>query len=118
MASIVEGFEPRNVWKYFEEITKIPRPSKHEEKILQYLKDFASERNLEMREDSTGNIVVIKPGSNGGEGAPTIVIQSHVTVCKNERKLCYVFVTILLCRITKQYRSEFSRYSQSSENSF
>ena len=86
MASIVEGFEPRNVWKYFEEITKIPRPSKHEEKILLYLKDFASERNLEMREDSTGNIVVIRSGSNGGEGAPTIVIQSHVDmVCEKNR---------------------------------
>ncbi len=86
MASIVEDFEPRNVWKYFEEITKIPRPSKHEEKILQYLKDFASERNLEMREDSTGNIVVIRPGSNGGENAPTIVIQSHVDmVCEKNR---------------------------------
>ncbi|MED6306104.1 MAG: cytosol nonspecific dipeptidase, partial [Candidatus Thermoplasmatota archaeon] len=86
MASIVEGFEPKNVWKYFEEITRIPRPSKHEEKILQYLKDFASERNLEMREDSTGNIVVIRPGSNGGENAPTIVIQSHVDmVCEKNR---------------------------------
>ena len=86
MASIVDGFEPKNLWKHFDDITKIPRPSKHEEKILQYLKNFAKERNLETREDSTGNIVVIRPGSNGGESAPVIVIQSHVDmVCEKNR---------------------------------
>ena len=86
MVSIIDGFEPKNLWKHFDDITKIPRPSKHEEKILQYLKNFAKERNLETREDSTGNIVVIRPGSNGGESAPVIVIQSHVDmVCEKNR---------------------------------
>ena len=86
MASIVEDFKPKNLWKHFENITKIPRPSKHEEKILQYLKNFANERNLEMREDSTGNIVILRSGSNGGEKAPIIVIQSHVDmVCEKNK---------------------------------
>ena len=86
MVSIIDGFEPKNLWKHFDDITKIPRPSKHEEKILQYLKNFADERNLETREDSTGNIVVLRPGSNGGESAPVIVIQSHVDmVCEKNR---------------------------------
>ena len=93
MASIIDGFEPKNLWKHFEDITKIPRPSKHEEKILQYLKKFANERNLEMREDSTGNIVVIRPGSNGGENAPVIVIQSHVDmVCEKNRDCNHDFM--------------------------
>jgi len=93
MASIIDGFEPKNLWKHFEDITKIPRPSKHEEKILQYLKKFANERNLEMREDSTGNIVVIRPGSKGGENAPVIVIQSHVDmVCEKNRDYNHDFM--------------------------
>ena len=37
MGSIIDGLKPENVWKHFETLTKIPRPSKHEEKILQYL---------------------------------------------------------------------------------
>ena len=86
MTPIVGNFEPKKLWKHFEDITKIPRPSKHEEKILQYLKNFANERSLEMREDSTGNIVIMRPGSNGGENAPIIVIQSHVDmVCEKNR---------------------------------
>ena len=86
MESIIDGFEPKNLWKHFDDITKIPRPSKHEDKILQYLKNFANERSLRMREDSTGNIVVIRRGSNGGENAPVIVIQSHVDmVCEKNR---------------------------------
>tara|TARA_B100000953_G_scaffold272592_1_gene244135 strand:+ start:610 stop:2076 length:1467 start_codon:yes stop_codon:yes gene_type:complete len=86
MASVVDGLKPEIIWKHFETLTKIPRPSKHEEKILAYLKSFANERNLEMREDETGNIVVLRPGSGGGENAPTVIIQSHVDmVCEKNR---------------------------------
>ena len=86
MASVVNGLKPEIIWKHFETLTKIPRPSKHEEKILAYLRKFANERNLEIREDDTGNIVVLRPGSGGGENAPTIIIQSHVDmVCEKNR---------------------------------
>ena len=86
MASVVNGLKPEIIWKHFETLTKIPRPSKHEEKILAYLKKFANERKLEMREDDTGNIVVLRPGSGGGENAPTVIIQSHVDmVCEKNR---------------------------------
>ena len=44
--SVLEGLEPKNVFRFFEEITKIPRPSYKEEKISRYLVDFAKERNL------------------------------------------------------------------------
>jgi len=86
MKSIIDGLKPDVLWKHFENITRIPRPSKHEEKILKTLKSFAKERNLETREDSTGNIVILRPGSGGGENAPIIVIQSHVDmVCEKNR---------------------------------
>ena len=86
MASVINGLKPEIIWKHFETLTKIPRPSKNEEKILKYLKNFSNERNFEMREDETGNIVVLRPGSGGGENASTIIIQSHVDmVCEKNR---------------------------------
>ena len=86
MASVINELKPEIIWKHFETLTKIPRPSKHEEKILAYLKKFANDRKLEMREDDTGNIVVLRPGSGGGENAPTVIIQSHVDmVCEKNR---------------------------------
>ena len=86
MKSVIEGLKPEIVWKHFENITKIPRPSKHEEKILKALRTFAKDRKLQTREDTTGNIVILRPGSGGGEKSPTIVIQSHVDmVCEKNR---------------------------------
>ena len=93
MVSIIQGLKPEIVWKHFETLTKIPRPSKHEEKILHYLRTFADERNLEIREDSTGNIVILRPGSGGGENAPTVIIQSHVDmVCEKNRDADHDFM--------------------------
>jgi len=93
MKSVIDGLKPEIVWKHFENITKIPRPSKHEEKILQSLKKFANDRNYETREDSTGNIVILRPGGGGGESAPTIVIQSHVDmVCEKNRNSKHDFM--------------------------
>ena len=53
MTSVVEGLKPEIIWKHFETLTKIPRPSKHEGKILAYIKNFANERHFAIREDAT-----------------------------------------------------------------
>ena len=50
MKSVIEGLKPEIVWKHFENITKIPRPSKHEEKILKALRTFAKDRKLQIME--------------------------------------------------------------------
>ena len=62
----------------FSDLSEIPRPSKHEARVLTWLKGFADERSLEWRQDDTGNCVICRPGSGGGEGAATVVIQGHV----------------------------------------
>ena len=51
MTSVVEGLKPEIIWKHFETLTKIPRPSKHEGKILAYIKKFANERHFAIREE-------------------------------------------------------------------
>ena len=78
--------EPRQVWKYFEEICQVPRPSKKEDKIIQYLMDFAKERNLESRKDKAGNMLIKKPATAGKEKLKTVVLQSHVDMVGEKNK--------------------------------
>jgi dipeptidase D len=76
--SDLKGLKPSSVWQYFEEICKIPRLSKNEERIRKYLLDFAEKNGLESREDEVGNILIIKPASHGMENRQSIVLQSHL----------------------------------------
>ncbi len=76
--SILGKLNPESLWIYFEEICKIPRLSKNEGKIRQYLLEFANKNNLESKEDEVGNILIIKPSSPGLEKRKTVVLQSHM----------------------------------------
>jgi len=78
--------EPKIVWEFFDDITKIPRPSKKEEKIIAYLLEFAKKYNLQAKKDLIGNVVIRKPATVGFENKKSIVLQSHLDmVCeKNE----------------------------------
>lgn len=82
----ITDLSPQIIWHYFNEVCKVPRPSKHEEKMIQYLLDFARDHKLEAKKDRAGNIVIRKPGTNGLEKGNTVVLQSHMDmVCeKNE----------------------------------
>ena len=61
----------------FREITKIPRESGHEEKMTEYLQQFAAKHNLACRTDKTGNVVITREASEGKENVPAIALQSH-----------------------------------------
>jgi dipeptidase D len=74
---IIKDLQPQEVWKYFDEITKIPRPSKKEDKIIQYLIDFAVNHHLEYEKDNVGNVLIRKPASKGKENSKTVILQSH-----------------------------------------
>jgi len=76
--SVLSGLNPAPIWIYFEEICKIPRLSKNEGKIRNYLLDFALRNNLESKEDSAGNILIVRPASKGYENISTLVLQSHM----------------------------------------
>ncbi|MBN1637965.1 MAG: aminoacyl-histidine dipeptidase [Ignavibacteriales bacterium] len=85
---VIKGLKPEVVWERFFEITQVPRPSKKEEKVRTYLRNFAKTNNVKFNEDKVGNIVMFVPASEGLENAPTVVLQSHVDmVCeKNKEK--------------------------------
>ncbi|PVX49936.1 dipeptidase D [Balneicella halophila] len=80
------NLEPKILFDYFHQICQIPRPSKKEEKIIQYLIEFGKKHNIETQKDSIGNVIMRKPATKGYEDLTPVVLQSHVDmVCeKNE----------------------------------
>ncbi len=76
--SIFKNSEPGIIWKYFEEICMVPRPSKKEEKIISFLTNFAGKHNLSFKKDTAGNILITKPPTKGYENKKTVVLQSHM----------------------------------------
>lgn len=79
----LQDLQPRALWGYFEEICQIPRPSKKEDKILNYLIEFAKKQHLVYTQDKVGNLLIRKKASPGLEGVASVVLQSHVDmVCE------------------------------------
>jgi dipeptidase D len=92
--SKLEQLEPKPVWHYFGEICKVPRPSKREERIIEYLFDFAKAINLPVKRDAAGNVLITKPASPGMENSRTIVLQSHLDmVCEKNAETIHNFDT-------------------------
>ena len=86
--------KPAAVFHYFEEICQVPRPSKKEEKIVAYLKEFGKKHNLETKVDEVGNVLIKKPASRGMENCKTVVLQSHVDmVCEKNNNVSHDFLT-------------------------
>jgi len=81
--------EPQPLFDYFEDICQVPRPSQKEEKIRQFLLDFAKENGLTAKTDETGNVLISKPAAPGREKAPVVILQTHMDmVCeKNSDKV-------------------------------
>ncbi|NLT51688.1 MAG: aminoacyl-histidine dipeptidase [Ignavibacteria bacterium] len=90
----INGLLPKFVWERFYELTQIPRPSKKEEKVREYVRDFAKKNKLEFNEDSAGNIVIKLPATKGFENAPCVVLQGHVDmVCEKNKGTNHNFET-------------------------
>lgn len=88
----ITSLKPQSVWKYFHEITQVPRPSKKEGKILAYLLEFAKKHNLSYKQDAVGNLVISKPATPGYEHLPIVVLQSHVDmVCEKNSDVEFDF---------------------------
>ena len=70
--------KPAAVFKQFAKINEIPRPSKREEKMIQYLKDWGCSHGLDTVVDETGNVIIRKPATAGYENRKTVILQSHM----------------------------------------
>ncbi len=90
--SEISTLEPRIVWEQFDAITKVPRPSKKEGKIIAWLIDFAERHNLEYKRDKIGNVVIKAAATPTFEGHPTVILQSHVDmVCEKNSDVIFDF---------------------------
>jgi dipeptidase D len=76
--SVLKDLKPHDVFKYFEEITQIPRGSGNEKGISDYLVAFAKEHKLEVIQDEALNVIIKKPGTAGYEKSPIVIIQGHM----------------------------------------
>ena len=83
------ALEPKKVFEFFAEILQIPRPSKKEDKIIEYLLKWGNDRKLETLRDDIGNVLIRKPATKGFEAKPWVCLQSHMDmVCeKNSDKV-------------------------------
>ena len=90
--STITTLEPRLVWEQFDAITRVPRPSKKEEKIIEYLVNFACEHGIEYQKDAIGNVVMRKGATPGMEARPTVILQSHMDmVCEKNSDVEFDF---------------------------
>jgi dipeptidase D len=74
----IRNLEPKQLWNYFHEITQIPRPSKKEKRIVEYMKEFGNKHNLETIVDKTGNVIIRKPATKGMENRKGVIFQTHL----------------------------------------
>jgi dipeptidase D len=92
MSNAVAGLKPELVWKYFAEISQIPRCSKSEEQISEYVMDKAKELGLQAKQDRHMNVVVKKPASRGNEKKPSVCLQGHLDmVCEKNKDVVHDF---------------------------
>lgn len=78
MSNEILQLEPKGVWKYFYELTQIPRPSKHEKKAVEHLRAFGEKLGLETLVDETGNVIIRKPATPGMENRKGVILQGHL----------------------------------------
>lgn len=86
MSEAINGLQPALVWKYFAAISRIPRPSKHEKQISDYIMETAKNLGLEAQRDKYLNVVVKKPASPGKEHVPMLCLQGHLDMVPEKNK--------------------------------
>lgn len=91
---LLNTLQPERVFYYFQEISRIPRGSGHTQKISAYLMEFARNHGLEAAQDSAGNVVILKEGTEGYEHSPVVILQGHSDmVCEKKPGSSHDFQT-------------------------
>jgi len=78
MNEAIRQLEPKSIWGYFADLNAVPRPSKKEQRVIAFIKQFGESLNLPTYVDEVGNVIIKKPASKGMEGRKTVVLQSHL----------------------------------------
>jgi len=92
MPDVLSTLEPRALWKHFEDLTRIPRPSGKEAAAVAYVREIAGTHAFPVDVDAVGNIVVRVPASPGKERAPVVALQGHLDmVCEKNKNVSFDF---------------------------
>ena len=90
----ITQLEPQIIWKNFAALNAVPRPSKKEEKVIEFIKNFGENLGLETNVDEIGNVIIKKPATSGMEDRKSIVLQSHLDmVCQKNSDINFDFET-------------------------
>lgn len=81
----ITDLEPKLVWQCFDEITKVPRPTHHLDKMRDFLVGWAERHDIPVRTDAVGNVVMTKPATPGYEDAPGVILQGHQDMVAEKR---------------------------------
>lgn len=93
MEKSLEQLDYKGIFKYFDEISKIPRGSGNEKGISDFLVSFAKEHQLEYTQDGANNVIMIKPATPGYENEPAIILQGHMDmVCEKKKDYTHDFL--------------------------
>lgn len=86
MSEEIKKLQPEKLWKNFYSLTQTPRPSHHEIRAVEFLKNFGESLNLETTVDKFGSVLIRKPATHGMENRKTVIIQAHIDMVpqKNE----------------------------------
>jgi dipeptidase D len=88
----IKDLNPKSVWNYFHEITQVPRPSKKEGKIIEYIEGVAKKHNISIKKDEVGNLLLFKEATKGFEQLPTVILQAHIDmVCEKNSNVKHDF---------------------------
>lgn len=94
MSSEIRSLEPKALWNNFADLNAVPRPSKKEEKVREFMVNFGNNLNLETIVDPVGNVIIKKPATTGMENRKTVVLQSHLDmVCQKNNDTEFDFDT-------------------------
>ncbi len=74
----ITHLEPKSLWQHFADLNAVPRPSKKEERVIQFMVDFGNKLNLSTQVDKIGNVIIKKPGTAGMESLDAVILQSHL----------------------------------------
>ncbi len=94
MSTDVRNLEPSPLWSYFADLNRVPRPSKKEQRVIQFAKEFGEKLGLPTEVDEVGNVLIRKPATMGMEDRTPIVMQAHLDmVCQKNADTQFDFDT-------------------------
>jgi dipeptidase D len=83
--TVLTGLEPRSFWGHFDALTRIPRPSRREEPVIEHVRGWAEQFGFELQQDEGRNLVIRVPATAGRENAPVVTLQGHLDiVCERD----------------------------------